>query len=108
MEFFITEESIYGLFIVTISVVFFSIFGIAFFSMDYIQVLIYIELALVSININFVYISLISDDILGQIFVIFILSVAAAESAIALSIFIVLYRIKGDVIIFLKCISFIS
>lgn len=54
-----------------------------------------IELMLLSININFVIFSIYLDDITGQIFALFILTVAAAESAIGLAILVVYYRIKG-------------
>lgn len=101
MEFFISYENIASLFLVTYIVIFFSLIGIIFFAADYIQILLYVEQALLAININFVYSSLYLDDITGQIFVIFILSVAAAEAAIALSIFIILYRVSDSVIVML-------
>lgn len=101
MEFFISEANITSLFCITFFVVFISLTGVVFLAIDYIQVLLYIELALLAININFVYLSLYFDDITAQIFVIFILSVAAAESAIALSIFITLYRTINNIFILL-------
>ena len=54
-----------------------------------------IEILLLAININFALFSLYLDDIVGHIFVIFILTIAAAESAIALSLIIALYKLKG-------------
>ena len=54
-----------------------------------------IELMLLSININFIIFSTYLDDLHGQIFSLFILTVAAAESAIGLAILVVYYRIKG-------------
>ena len=48
-----------------------------------------IELLLLSINLNFIYFSIAIDDIIGQIFSLLILTVAAAESAIGLAIMIV-------------------
>nr|VFJ45559.1 MAG: NADH-quinone oxidoreductase subunit K [Candidatus Kentron sp. FM]VFJ45646.1 MAG: NADH-quinone oxidoreductase subunit K [Candidatus Kentron sp. FM]VFK06821.1 MAG: NADH-quinone oxidoreductase subunit K [Candidatus Kentron sp. FM] len=51
-----------------------------------------IELMLVSVNLNFVAFSHYLQDISGQVFVFFILTVAAAESAIGLAILIVLFR----------------
>lgn len=106
MEFFISDEKLIGLFFISFSVVFLSLVGVAFLARDYIQVLLYIELGLLGVNINFVYTSLLLDDLLGQVLVIFILSVAAAESAIALSIFIVLYRVSGSVVILLGFVYF--
>lgn len=51
-----------------------------------------IELMLLAVNINFVAFSHYLQDISGQIFVFFILTVAAAESAIGLAILVVLFR----------------
>ena len=54
-----------------------------------------IELMLLAINFNFVIFSVYLDDIAGYVFVLFILTIAAAESAIGLAILVVYYRIKG-------------
>ena len=54
-----------------------------------------IELMLLAININFIVFSVYLGDVTGQVFAIFILTVAAAESAIGLAILVVYYRIKG-------------
>ncbi|CAM4408612.1 MAG: NADH-quinone oxidoreductase subunit K [Legionellaceae bacterium] len=51
-----------------------------------------IELILLAVNINFIAFSYFLNQITGQIFVFFILAIAAAEAAIGLSILIVLYR----------------
>jgi NADH-quinone oxidoreductase subunit K len=56
-----------------------------------------IELLLLSINLNFAIFSIYLDDIIGQIFVIFILTVAAAESAIGLAIITSFYRLKSSI-----------
>ncbi len=58
-----------------------------------------IELMLLAINLNFIFFSIYLDDILGQLFVLFILTVAATESAIGLAILVVYYRVKGTIII---------
>ncbi len=60
-----------------------------------ILILVCIELLLVSIQLNFIVNSFNFDDILGQIFVLFILMVAAAEVAIGLAFLIVYYRLRG-------------
>jgi NADH-quinone oxidoreductase subunit K len=101
MEFFISEGMLNDLLGISCTVIFLSLVGISFTASDYIQVLVYVELALLGVNLNLIYISLVSDDILGQILVIFILSVAAAESAIALSVFIVLYRVCKTIVVLL-------
>jgi NADH-quinone oxidoreductase subunit K len=52
---------------------------------------------LLAVNFNFIIFSVFLDDALGQIFALFILTVAAAESAIGLAILVVYYRIRGTV-----------
>jgi NADH-quinone oxidoreductase subunit K len=56
-----------------------------------------IELLLLAVNINFVAFSHYLQDISGQVFVFFILTVAAAESAIGLAILIVLFRSRRTI-----------
>ena len=56
-----------------------------------------IELMLISINLNFVVFSNILGELSGQIFVMFILTVAAAEVAIGLAILIVYFRQVGEI-----------
>ena len=51
-----------------------------------------IELMLLAVNLNFIAFSYFSGDVAGQIFVFFILTVAAAEAAIGLAILVVLFR----------------
>jgi NADH-quinone oxidoreductase subunit K len=58
-----------------------------------------IELMLLAINFNFIVFSVFLDDILGQLFALLILTVAAAESAIGLAILIIYYRIRGTIAI---------
>ena len=56
-----------------------------------------IELLLLAVNLNFAFFSIYLDDIIGQIFVIFILTIAATESAIGLAILTVFYRLKNSI-----------
>jgi NADH-quinone oxidoreductase subunit K len=56
-----------------------------------------IELMLLAVNMNFVAFSHFNADITGQVFVFFILTVAAAESAIGLAILVVLFRNKATI-----------
>ena len=62
-----------------------------------ITILMSIELMLLATNINFVAFSTFLGDLLGQIFSIFVLSVAAAEAAIGLAIVVVLYRNRRSI-----------
>jgi NADH-quinone oxidoreductase subunit K len=56
-----------------------------------------IELMLLSVNLNFIAFSHFLGNIHGQVFVFFILTVAAAESAIGLAILVVLFRNRGTI-----------
>lgn len=69
-----------------------SIFGIFMNRKNVIVLLMAIELMLLSVNINFIAFSKYFGDPAGQVFVFFILTVAAAESAIGLAILVVLFR----------------
>ena len=69
-----------------------GIFGIFLNRKNVIVLLMAIELMLLAVNLNFVAFSHYLGDIAGQVFVFFILTVAAAESAIGLAILVVLFR----------------
>jgi len=56
-----------------------------------------IELMLLSVNLNFIIFSIYLDDITGYIFVLFILTIAATESAIGLAILSVYYKLKNTI-----------
>ena len=56
-----------------------------------------IELMLLAVNLNFLVFSVYLDDLLGQLFALLILTVAAAESAIGLALLVVYYRIRGTI-----------
>lgn len=60
-------------------------------------ILISLELMLLAININFVTFSVLLDDMLGQIYAIAILAVAAAETSIGLALLIIYYRLRGGI-----------
>ena len=81
----------------SISLFLIGVIGIFLIKKNIIIVLMSIELMLLSININFIVFSIYLDDMVGQIFALFVLTVAAAESAIGLAILVVYYRIKGVV-----------
>jgi len=69
-----------------------AVVGIFLNRRNVIILLMAIELMLLAVNMNFVAFSHFLDDVAGQIFVFFILTVAAAESAIGLAILVVLFR----------------
>jgi len=76
-----------------------GIWGVVLNRRNIIVMLMSIELMLVAINFNFIVFSVFQDDIAGQIFAIFVLTVAAAESAIGLAILVVYYRVRGTIAI---------
>jgi NADH-quinone oxidoreductase subunit K len=78
-------------------VFFFGLCGIFLNRKNILLVLMSVELLLLSTNFNFLVVSSYLDDRLGQIFSIFILTVAAAESSVGLAILVVYYRFKGTV-----------
>ncbi len=74
-----------------------SMAGIFINRKNIIILLMAIELMLLAVNINFVAFSYYLNDLAGQVFVFFILTVAAAEAAIGLAILIVLFRNKRTI-----------
>ena len=74
-----------------------SVIGIFLNRRNVIIVLMAIELMLLAVNLNFIAFSHFLGDAAGQIFVFFILTVAAAESAIGLAILVVLFRNLGTI-----------
>ena len=74
-----------------------SIAGIIINRKNIIILLMCIELMLLAVNMNFVAFSHFNQDVTGQVFVFFILTVAAAEAAIGLSILVVLFRNRNSI-----------
>ena len=74
-----------------------GVFGIFLNRKNVIVILMSIELILLSVNINMVAFSHFLNDIVGQVFALFILTVAAAEAAIGLAILVVFYRNRGSI-----------
>jgi len=71
-----------------------SVLGIFLNRKNLIVLLMAIELMLLAVNLNFIAFSHFLNDMAGQVFVFFILTVAAAESAIGLAILVVLFRAR--------------
>ncbi len=74
-----------------------GVIGIFLNRKNVINILMSIELILLGVNINFIAFSYFSSDLIGQIFSLFILTVAAAEAAIGLAILVVYFRNKGSI-----------
>ena len=83
----------------TVSAIFFTlgVFGIFLNRKNVIIILMSIELILLAVNLNMVAFSSFLNDIVGQVFALFILTVAAAEAAIGLAILVVFYRNRGSI-----------
>jgi NADH-quinone oxidoreductase subunit K len=74
-----------------------GVFGIFINRKNVIVILMSIELILLAVNINFVAFSVFLGDLVGQVFALFVLTVAAAEAAIGLAILVVYFRNRGTI-----------
>ena len=74
-----------------------GVLGIFVNRKNVIVILMSIELILLAVNINLVAFSTFLNDVVGQVFALFILTVAAAEAAIGLAILVVFYRNRGSI-----------
>ena len=76
---------------------FLGIIGIFLNRKNIIVILMSVELILLAVNINLISFSVFSGDIIGQIFTMLILTIAAAEAAIGLAIILIYYRNRGSI-----------
>jgi NADH-quinone oxidoreductase subunit K len=74
-----------------------GVFGIFINRKNVIVILMSVELMLLAVNINLVAFSAALGDLVGQVFALFVLTVAAAEAAVGLSILVVFYRNRGSI-----------
>ena len=74
-----------------------GVFGIFLNRKNVIIILMSVELMLLAVNINFVAFSSFLNDMGGQVFTMFVLTVAAAEAAIGLAILVIFFRNKGSI-----------
>ena len=74
-----------------------GVVGIFLNRKNVIIILMSIELILLSVNINLVAFSIYLQDLVGQVFTMFILTVAAAEAAVGLAIIVIYYKQKGSI-----------
>ena len=74
-----------------------GIFGIFLNRKNVIIILMSIELILLAVNINLVAFSVYLHDVVGQIYAMFVLTVAAAEAAVGLAILVTFFRNRGDI-----------
>lgn len=83
--------------LISIAVIVFliGIYGIVTINRSVLRILISLEVMLLGINLLFILFSIYLDDLIGQIFSLMILTVAAGESALGLAILVVHYRLAG-------------
>ena len=74
-----------------------GVFGIFLNRKNVIIILMSIELMLLAVNINLVAFSSEMGDLTGQIFAMFVLTVAAAEAAVGLAILVIFFRVRGSI-----------
>jgi len=74
-----------------------GIFGIFLNRKNVIVILMSIELMLLAVNLNFVAFSSFLGDLVGQVFALFVLTVAAGEAAIGLAILVIYFRNRGTI-----------
>ena len=74
-----------------------GVFGIFINRKNVIIILMSVELILLAVNINFVSFAQANGDLMGQIFALLVLTVAAAEAAIGLAILVVFFRNRGSI-----------
>jgi NADH-quinone oxidoreductase subunit K len=74
-----------------------GVFGIFVNRKNIIVILMSVELMLLAVNINLVAFSVYLGDVVGQVFAMFVLTVAAAEAAVGLAILVTFFRNRGDI-----------
>jgi len=86
-------------FLISVSTILFhiGILGLILNRGNILKTIMSLELLLLAVNLIFITFSLYLDDVVGQIFVLFILTLSATESAVGLSILAVYYERKGDI-----------
>ena len=74
-------------------------FGLVLNRKNIIVAIMCIELLLLAVNFNFIVFSIYLDDIFGSLFILFVLTVAASESALGLAILTVYYKLKNSILL---------
>jgi heme/copper-type cytochrome/quinol oxidase subunit 1/NADH:ubiquinone oxidoreductase subunit K len=92
-------SNILYLIIVTTLLYLIGIIGLILNRKNILIIIMSLEIMLLAINLNFITFSIYLDDLLGQMFVLYILTVAATESSIGLAILVVFFRIKKTILI---------
>ena len=99
MNFSLVNIDIGYILVITVTLFLIGVLGIVLNRNNILITIMSIEIMLLSVNLNFVVFSVYLDDIVGYIFVLFILTIAATESAIGLAILSVYYKVKNTILI---------
>ena len=86
-------------YVLTVSLILFfiGIIGLVLNRKNILITLMALEIILLAVNLNFITFSVYLDDIIGQIFVLFILTIAATESSIGLALLMVYFKLKNTI-----------
>jgi NADH-ubiquinone oxidoreductase chain 4L len=104
--FHLSEMDLIKYFTLSIIIFILGIWGILLNRRNILIMLMSIELMLLAVNLNFLLFSVSLDDMMGQVFALLVLTVAAAESAIGLAIFVITFRVRGTIAVeFINCIQ---
>lgn len=82
---------------ITIILFFIGVLGLVLNRKNILITIMSLELMLLAVNLNFIIFSIYLDDIIGQVFVLFILTIAATESSIGLALLTVYYKLKNTI-----------
>ena len=82
---------------ITVLLFFIGVLGLVLNRRNILIALVSLELLLLSVNLNFIIFSIYLDDIMGQVFVLFVLTVAAAESGLGLAILVAFYKLRNSI-----------
>lgn len=85
--------------LISFALFFLGMCGIVLGRKNIIIMLMSIELMLLAVNLNFLIFSVYIDDLIGQLFALLVLTVAAAEAAIGLAILVIYFRIRGTILV---------
>jgi NADH-quinone oxidoreductase subunit K len=76
-----------------------GLFGVLLNRRNIIILLMSVELVLLGCNLNFIIFSYALDDVVGQMFALLVLTVAAAESAVGLAILVIYFKVRGNILV---------
>lgn len=82
---------------ITILLFFIGVSGLVLNRRNILIALVSLELLLLSVNLNFIIFSIYLDDTMGQLFVLFVLTIAAAESGLGLAILVAFYKLRNSI-----------